>query len=161
MHEEQTTNDMADRIDYNKNGDLDDVVVPNVEMFRLEYMDDNTVWIKCYRTGKTDVVFWLNARGKITGRHEYDTDCPDQATNKRFKAQISLASLPTQLRVDADEMNGWGAGNEAEHARQAADEIERLRAALKSLVEIADDAGDVANINMMDDVIAKTRSILE
>lgn len=53
-----------------------------------------------------------------------------QTTNRRPLAQVPLTDLPRQLRVDADEMNGWGACNEAEHARQAADEIERLRDAL-------------------------------
>lgn len=48
-------------------------------------------------------------------------------TARRTLAQVPLADLPTQLRIDADELSGCGAGNEAEHARQAADEIERLR----------------------------------
>ena len=72
MSQEQTTGDAAERIDYDEEGNLDDVFVPNVEAFRLEYMYDNSVWIRCYREGRPDVVFWLNARGKITGRHEYD-----------------------------------------------------------------------------------------
>jgi len=53
---------------------------------------------------------------------------PVETMNRRPLAAVSLADLPRQLRADADEMNGWSAGNEAEHARQAADEIERLRA---------------------------------
>ncbi len=48
-------------------------------------------------------------------------------TIRRLKAQVALADLSDQLRRDADEMNGWGAGIEAEHARQAADELERLQ----------------------------------
>jgi hypothetical protein len=66
----QTTD--GDRFDYDDRGNLDDVVVPDVETFRLEYMDKGVVWIRCYRKERPDVVFWLSARGKITGRHEYD-----------------------------------------------------------------------------------------
>lgn len=66
----EATND-EDRIDYD-DGNLDDVAIANVSMFRLEYMADNNVWIRCYRSGQPDVVFWLQARGKIKGLHEYD-----------------------------------------------------------------------------------------
>lgn len=65
--------DALDRIDYGGDGNLDDIAISNVEMFRMEWMDDNSVWIKCYRDGKPDVVFHLNARGKITGTHYFDT----------------------------------------------------------------------------------------
>ena len=57
-----------------------------------------------------------------------------QTTNRRPRAAVALAALPDQLRIDADEMNGWGAGNEAEHARQSADEIERLRSTLRDML---------------------------
>jgi hypothetical protein len=61
-----------DRFDYDDKGNLDDVVVNDVTCFRLEYMDDNSVWLKCYRDGKDDVVIWLRSRGKITGHHDFD-----------------------------------------------------------------------------------------
>jgi hypothetical protein len=60
---------MTDRIDYDETGNLDDVAVSDVELFRLEYMDDNSVWIRLYRHDKPDIVIWLGAAGKITGRH--------------------------------------------------------------------------------------------
>jgi hypothetical protein len=60
-----------DRIDY-EDGDLDDIVLKDVSMFRMERMSDCQFWIRCYRDGKPDVVFNLSAPGKITGRHEYD-----------------------------------------------------------------------------------------
>ncbi len=61
------------RIDYDDSGNLDDVVVDSVLMFRMEWMDDDLVWIRCYRRGeKDDVVFWLKSAKKIEGRHEYD-----------------------------------------------------------------------------------------
>jgi hypothetical protein len=66
------TENEPDRIDYGEDKNLDDVVVENVTTFRMEWMDDNCVWLRCYRDGKPDVVFWLNARGRISGRHEYD-----------------------------------------------------------------------------------------
>lgn len=62
----------ADRIDYDDSGNLDDVVVDSVLMFRMEWMDDDFVWIRCYRRGENDVVFWLKSAKKIEGRHEYD-----------------------------------------------------------------------------------------
>jgi hypothetical protein len=55
------------------------------------------------------------------------SDHVSKTTNRRPKAQVPLADLPQQLRIDADELSGCGAGNEAEHLRQAADEIEDLR----------------------------------
>jgi len=61
----------TDRIDYNENG-LDDVVVHNVTMFRMERMTNNSFWIKCYRDDKPNLVFNLHSDGKITGNHEYE-----------------------------------------------------------------------------------------
>lgn len=60
---------MSDRIDLNHKGNLDDVVIENVDMFRLEYMAGNSIWIRCYRKDEHggDVVFWLNAKGNIKG----------------------------------------------------------------------------------------------
>lgn len=64
--------DSPDRIDYDEGGNLDDIVVNDVTMFRMEWMDSNQVWIKCYCEGKPDVTFRLSARGKITGRHDFE-----------------------------------------------------------------------------------------
>lgn len=61
-----------DRIDYDDAGNLDDVVIENVRMFRLEYMDENRIWIRLYRYDKTDLVFHLEAPGKIAGAHYED-----------------------------------------------------------------------------------------
>jgi hypothetical protein len=61
-----------DRFDCDDKGNLDDVVVNDVDCFRLEYMADNSIWLKCYRDGKPDVVIWLKARGKITGHHDFE-----------------------------------------------------------------------------------------
>ena len=63
---------MADRFDLDASGDLDDIVVENVSLFRMERMDDGCFWIRCYREGQQDVVFWLNAEKKITAKHELD-----------------------------------------------------------------------------------------
>ena len=62
---------MTDRID-SVDGNLDDVAIEGVTMFRLEYMDSNSVWIRLYRNDRRDVVIKLGARGKITGIAEYD-----------------------------------------------------------------------------------------
>lgn len=64
--------DATDRIDYNERGDLDDIVVNDVAMFRMERMDGGAFWIRCYRDGKPDVVFWLNSSRKITGSHSFE-----------------------------------------------------------------------------------------
>ena len=60
------------RIDYDENGDLDDIVIENVTMFRMERMSDNTFWIRCYRDNGKDVVFNLSSKKKIIGNHEFD-----------------------------------------------------------------------------------------
>jgi hypothetical protein len=55
------------RVDYDETGNLDDVAVSNVSLFRLEYMDVNKIWIRLYRKGAPDLVIHLAASGKITG----------------------------------------------------------------------------------------------
>ena len=68
---------MADRIDRDDHGDLDDVVIEDVEMFRMEWMDSGCVWLRCYRKDKPDVIFWLKSKRKIVGQHEIEDadDC--------------------------------------------------------------------------------------
>lgn len=66
---------------------------------------------------------------------------------QKSQAQVPLAGLPHQLRVDADELSGCGAGNEAEHARQAADEIERLRERLKDIATMSEWHPDGATVD--------------
>lgn len=61
-----------DRIDYDKRSDLDDIVVNDVTVFRMERMDSGVFWLRCYRDGKPDVVFWLRSARKISGRHEFE-----------------------------------------------------------------------------------------
>lgn len=61
-----------DRIDYDEQGDLDDIVVNHVVMFRMERMDSGEFWIKCYLNGKPDVVFNLNSSSKISGNHYFE-----------------------------------------------------------------------------------------
>jgi len=64
----------VERIDNDDQGELDDVAVSHVSMFRMEWMSDGCVWIRLYRDqkGKDDLVFWLNSKGKIKGKAEYD-----------------------------------------------------------------------------------------
>lgn len=59
-----------ERIDYDSNGNLDDIAVSTVSMFRMEWMNDGCVWIRLYREGKNDLVFWLNSDTKIVGERE-------------------------------------------------------------------------------------------
>ena len=64
---------MTEKILYDDTGNLDDVALSDVSMFRLEYMDEGTVWRRLDRDNAKDVVIWLCARtGKITGKHDFD-----------------------------------------------------------------------------------------
>ena len=47
---------------------LDDVVVKDVEMFRMERMDDDYVWLACYLRDGQEIVFDLETdkKGLIT-----------------------------------------------------------------------------------------------
>ena len=62
----------TDRFDLDNKGELDDVVVIDVEMFRFERMDEGLWWMRCYRNSKPDIVFWLSAKGKIKATHEIE-----------------------------------------------------------------------------------------
>ena len=55
------------RIDYDETGNLDDVAVSDVTLFRLEHTDDSHIWIRLYRNGAPDLVIHLAAAGKISG----------------------------------------------------------------------------------------------
>jgi hypothetical protein len=65
--------DAPDRIDYTEKGDLDDIVINDVTMFRMERMNGGSFWIRCYRDGKPDVVFWMNSTRKISGHHKIES----------------------------------------------------------------------------------------
>jgi len=43
---------------------LDDIVVKDVAMFRMERMDDDYVWLACYLTDGQEIVFDLRRKGK-------------------------------------------------------------------------------------------------
>lgn len=74
----------TERIDYTEEGHLDDIAIGDVELFRMERMNDGSFWIRLYRKGKKDVVFWLNATKnenptphdrseyRIDGSHDFD-----------------------------------------------------------------------------------------
>lgn len=56
-------------------GQLDDVVVPNVTMFRLERMDRADWWMRCYMPNHEDLVFRITTSGReivITAETEKD-----------------------------------------------------------------------------------------
>jgi hypothetical protein len=73
-----------------------------------------------------------DARALTPSELNHSVDANKMVT-RRPQAAVTLSDLPHQLRMDANEIGGWGAGNEAERVRQAADEIERLRAALSHI----------------------------
>jgi hypothetical protein len=49
------------------NGDLDDVVINDVSMFRAERMDGKSLWMACYFPDSDEhVTFWVRAKkGKL------------------------------------------------------------------------------------------------
>ena len=61
-----------------KRGDLDDVVVEGVRMFRMECMDRGREWwLACYLTNGESVVWWItgkNLRVKTTETPEHFQD---------------------------------------------------------------------------------------
>jgi hypothetical protein len=72
----------VERIDY-ANGDLDDVAVSDVELFRMERIADGSFWITLYRAGDKEIAFSLNAmENKIVGKLEQDTDWQEPNKNK-------------------------------------------------------------------------------
>lgn len=56
-----------DRIDYDEMG-LDDVVINDVEMFRLERMNEKLYWARCYKKNGEIIDFHIFIKGRnITG----------------------------------------------------------------------------------------------
>lgn len=60
------------RIDYDSRGDLDDIAIQEVTMFRMERMGTGRFWVRCYRNGKPDIVIYLTSARKIIGSHEIE-----------------------------------------------------------------------------------------
>lgn len=63
---------VGDVFRHDDQGELDDVVVRDVEMFRLEYMDTRGVWLCCYKPDGRRVSFWLRSKSKIEAHYEWD-----------------------------------------------------------------------------------------
>jgi hypothetical protein len=60
-------------------GELDDVVVNDVSMFRAEMMDGRSLWMCCYLEGHERVNFWVRVKGR--GVLEFHvTEQPDDVT---------------------------------------------------------------------------------
>lgn len=64
--------DRIERIDLDEAGNLDDVAVSDVSMFRLEFMSERGIWIRLYRDGRPDLVIDLQADAAIRGWCEED-----------------------------------------------------------------------------------------
>lgn len=56
---------------------LDDVVVKNVRMFRMERMDDDRVWLCCYLTDGQSIDFDLWREGKTVKYAAREMDLPN------------------------------------------------------------------------------------
>jgi hypothetical protein len=46
-------------------GELDDIVVEDVHMFRMEFMSDNTLWIACHLTNGETISWWCSSRKRL------------------------------------------------------------------------------------------------
>lgn len=66
---------MTRRIDIDSNGELDDVAISDVSMFRLERMDKGVWWMCVYYEGGGRDTFWLRSKKKISANHEDERDC--------------------------------------------------------------------------------------
>lgn len=56
-------------------GQLDDVVVKGVTMFRAEIMDTNAMWMCCYLGGGSDrIAFWVRGKRLSYSVTEYPTN---------------------------------------------------------------------------------------
>ena len=60
---------MPERIDHDGRGNLD-MSVSDVQLFQLEYLADNRVWMRLHRDNAPDIVIWLTSREKIAGSVE-------------------------------------------------------------------------------------------
>lgn len=63
-----------------KKGRVDDVVIDDVDCFRLERMSPKSWWLAAYR-GKERVAFWLSSDAKIRISHEDSLGCTDDDGN--------------------------------------------------------------------------------
>jgi hypothetical protein len=64
----------VERIHY-AGGDLNDVAMSEVELFRMERIADGMFWITLYRAGDKEIVFSLTAvENKVVGKQEEDAD---------------------------------------------------------------------------------------
>jgi hypothetical protein len=91
--QEMSDAEAADRIDYNSRGDLDDIAISDVTMFRMDRMDSGVFWLRCYRDGKPGVIFWLRSMRKITGEHRYE-NCHTSAENAGQRPTVKTALPP-------------------------------------------------------------------
>lgn len=70
-------------------GYLDDVVIKDVEMFRMERMDDGAIWACCYLKGHERVDFWLTGGRRSKNQPmpimAYVTDWPNDVKYEGYK----------------------------------------------------------------------------
>ena len=51
---------MAIRYHYPSEEEVDDIVIEDVKMFRMEQMGNNEIWLACYFYNGERVAFWIN-----------------------------------------------------------------------------------------------------
>jgi hypothetical protein len=60
---------------YHENGDLADVAISDVELFRMERIANGTFWITLHIAGDKHIAFSLTAvENTIVGKHEQDSE---------------------------------------------------------------------------------------
>lgn len=62
----------GDRMDADGQGDLDDMVITNIDKIHLEYMDHKRIWIRLYRHGRTDIIIHLSSRSRLDATVQLD-----------------------------------------------------------------------------------------
>jgi hypothetical protein len=74
---------------------LDDVVVKDVAMFRMERMDDDYVWLACYLADGQEIVFDLWREGK-TIKYKARVPLPDVEYEARPTTTTATQSSPKE-----------------------------------------------------------------
>lgn len=68
---------MTERISRTDDGEIDDVTIEDVAMFRLERMDKDAWWVAVYRPDGSRECFWLRRdKKRVECYHESDGPMP-------------------------------------------------------------------------------------
>lgn len=90
-------------ISYAADGTLDDINIYDVEQFRMENMNEATYWIRLYRRGGKDIVFWIGGN-PVNGTHSDEYEDGAGPFDVLVNGQSSLdAAAPQPPKGNGDE----------------------------------------------------------